>query len=392
MVGKGLMSLIAFGAQDIYLVDDMKFTIYYKKHIIENIIVGFEIYKVEFVKINSIKKCFSQSNIFDRNLQCINCEQMNLSLLPKFKSIDSFRKLTHFNCANNQITHIKKLIYNYNLLWLNCSYNHLISIPQKMYSLEYFDFSINFVKDYIDFYLYPNLKYLLCSNNYIKSISNLHEKLIYLDISNNPFEEIPNLPLGLEYLLMVQTKITKIDILELENLKYLDISLNNISSCLDKLPNGLIYLNCSQCNIEKINNLPFGLTHLICINNKIKYLDMLVDSLEYLNCDHNQITELNNLPNNLNELICSNNLITNLDNLPKYLNKLKCDKNEITILNNIPNNLNQLICSNNIIGNLNNFVKNYSDKDKVYTFNKFIINFTKLNTKKKKSINNFCIF
>lgn len=338
------MQLVAYGAQDVYLTGNnvfSKFRVYYKKHIIGDIVVGFEIYKVEFIEISSLEKYIplKKFDIFDRNLSCIDCKSLKLSKLPKFKSIDSFRKLTHFNCSNNRLTKINKLMYNNNLIWLNCSYNKLKSIPDKMYSLEYLDISDNYIEGTVDFINYPNLKYLLASSNQIESVLNLPQNLIYLDLSDNPLCDLENLPVGLKYLLIVQTQLVKIDLSELENLEYLDISINNLSSCIDNLPSNLVYLNCSQCVITKLNNLPFSINKLICINNEIKSLDALPESLEYLDCDHNKITQLDNLPNNLKELICSNNKITNLDNIPSQLLKLNCENNLIKKFNNITTNL-----------------------------------------------------
>lgn len=110
-------------------------------------------------------KYLSEFDIFDRNFHSIDCQNIGITKLPKFKSIDSFRKLTHFNCFKNKLINVKKLMYNYNLIWLDCSYNKIKSIPKKIFSLEYFDFSNNLVKGDIDFISYPNLKYLLASGN-----------------------------------------------------------------------------------------------------------------------------------------------------------------------------------------------------------------------------------
>jgi len=340
-LGGALMQLVAYGAQDVYLGGNyqnfnIKFRIYYKKTIINNVIVNFEIYKVEYIKFSFVDKNFTNFNIFDRDLKYINCENINLHKLPKFKSIDSFKKLTHFDCNSNKLVNIKKLMYNSNIVWLNCSINRITLIPSNMFSLEYFDFSNNEVIGNVNFSNYTNLKYLICSSNKIKSISNLPLELVYLDISDNQLENLDNLPSGLEYLLVSQTGLTQINLIELENLKYLDISINNLGSCVNALPSNLIHLNCSQSNVTKLDNLPFGLEKLICVNNDIKSLDMLPESLEYLDCDHNQITKLDNLPQNLIELVCSNNLIVELNNLPPKLTKLNCEKNKITKFTNLP--------------------------------------------------------
>jgi Leucine-rich repeat (LRR) protein len=339
-----LLQLIACGAQDVYLNGNdsnhqVKFRIYYKKYMISDIIVGFEIYKMEFIKFVKKPKYLSEFDIFDRNLHSVDCQNIGITKLPIFKSIDSFRKLKHLNCSKNKLTNINKLMYNYNLIWLDCSINKLKSIPKKIFSIEYWDFSNNQVDGDIDFISYTKLKYLLASGNQITSVSNLQSDLIYLDLSDNPLIKLENLPFGLRYLLIVKTKLKKINLIELENLQYLDISINNFNSCIDGLPSNLIYLNCSQCEIIKLDNLPFSLKKLVCVNNQIKSLDMLPLCLEYLDCDHNQIINLNNLPNNLKELVCSNNEITELNNLPQNLIKLNCDYNQIINFNNLPNNL-----------------------------------------------------
>ena len=345
-----LIRLIAYGALDYYLAGGNEFRIYYRKHIIGDIVVKleicFEFIYFEFIYFElaeSDSQCVKFSyntqcvDMFDFGYKAINCERCNLVKLPRFKSIDEFKKMKYLNCSNNNLRNIKKLMYSNELIWLNCSYNKLNSIPKKIFLLEYFDFSDNQVNDNVDFLMYPNLKYLMASSNQIKSVSNLPDNLKYLDLSNNPITELEVLPNGLKYLLIVQTKIKSINLIKLENLEYLDISINNLNTqCLDGLPSSLIYLNCSQCGILELNNLPTSLIKLICINNEIKTLDMLPESIEYLDCDHNKIIKLDNLPITLIKLICSNNLITLLNNLPVNLNELNCENNNILEFKNLP--------------------------------------------------------
>lgn len=152
MVGGGLMQLVAYGAQDVYLTGypnvnggyKPKFRIYYKKHIIGDIVLGFEIYNMEFLGFEWTKmNDFDCVNMFNFGYKAINCERCQLTKLPKFKSIEEFKKMTHLDCSNNKIKNIKKLIYSNKLIWLNCENNKLKSIPKKIFSLEYFDFSNN---------------------------------------------------------------------------------------------------------------------------------------------------------------------------------------------------------------------------------------------------------
>jgi hypothetical protein len=301
MVGGGLMQLVNYGAQNVYLAGIGPFRIYYKKHIINDIVTNIEIIGCEFiecVKINSNNS--SIKNMFVKSCDGINCSHLSINKLPRFKNLDTFTKLKYFDCSNNRLKNIKKLLYG-NLIKLDCSCNKIKDIPYKMKSLEYFDFSNNYVAGELDFIDYPKLKYLLASSNSINKILNYPEELVYLDLSNNPVKSVDDLPNSLEYLLIVETLITTINFYSLTKLKYLDVSINKLDN-IDGLSLGLIYLNCSQCSINFLDNLPTSINKLICINNNLKSLDMLPESIEYLNCDHNQITKLDNLPNNMTDL------------------------------------------------------------------------------------------
>ena len=345
------MQLVAFGAQDIYLTGGNggyfeKFRIYYRKHSIGDIVTNIEIigYEfIEYVKINSDR--LSIQNMFRESYISIDCSNLLIKRLPKFSDLDDFAKLKYLNCSKNKLSTIKKLIYG-NLIKLDCSNNLIQVIPHKMNSLEYFDFSNNYVVGELDFINYPSLKYLLASSNKINKISNYPEELVYLDLSNNPIECIDNLPNSLEYLLIVQTGIKKINLTNLTNLKYLDISINNFEN-IDGLPNGLVYLNCSQCSINNLDNLPTSLEKLICINNKLISLNMLPESIKYLDCDHNNIVMLDDLPNGLEELICSHNKLTTLNNLPPKLKSIDCFNNLLNTFTNKPITLKTIINKGN---------------------------------------------
>lgn len=345
----GLSQIILCGLQI-----DHKFRIYYKKQNIDDI-VNLEINND---KLTNMYYC---SAMFDYNYKYIDCQNSSLQKIPNFQYIQ--KKLLYFNCSNNNIHKIDDLMNVSNIIWLNCSYNNIETIPEKLDSLEYFDFSNNNIKNKVDFTFYKNLKYLMASSNKINKVSNLPKCLEYLDLSDNPIKHLNNLSeLNLKYLILVQTYIETINFSELEHLEYLDISLNEQLNtiCLDRLPNSLIYLNCSQCMITSLNNLPSNLIKLICINNNIETLDMLPESLEYLDCEHNKITQLDNLPNNINKLMCLNNLITSLNNLPKKINKMKIHNihNINYDLNEIQKFLNSDVINNDFSCSLEKFLNN----------------------------------
>lgn len=346
--GGALINLIAYGAQDTYLTGNHvfeKFRIYYKKHIISDIVVKNEILGWVFIEYVKIKNKVDIKNMFNNLYSGIDCSNLSIKKLSKYKNLDNFDKLKYLNCSNNKLNNIEKLKF-INLIKLDCSYNLIYCIPDKMKSLEYFDFSNNNITGIVDLINYPKLKYLLASSNRIKQISNYPEHLVYLDLSNNPINCADNLPNSLEYLLLVQTDIKNINLTELLNLKYLDISINKLNN-LDCLPFGLIHLNCSQCELYNLDNLPISLEKLICINNKLDSLNMLPESIVYLDCDHNQITQLDDLPNSLEELICSHNKLTTLNNLPKKLKLIDCSNNKLHTIINKPNTLKTIIDKGN---------------------------------------------
>lgn len=378
----GLMQLVAQGQQapSFFQIggnyhDVQEYNIYYYKRRIKDVINGFKIYDSEFLGFEWIEftKYFDFFNIFNYGYKGISCKNIKFTRLCGFETF-VFAKMTHFDCSHNFIKNINKLLYVNKLIWLNCSNNKLTFIPEKIFSLEYFDFSNNYVGEDVNFSLYPNLKYLMASSNKIKYVFDLPTNLKYLDLSNNPIKELKKLPNKLEYLLIVQTRIKSIELLELDNLKYLDLSLNELDTyCLDGLPSSLDYLNCSQTGITKLNNLPSSIGTLICTNNQITSLDMLPENLKVLFCAHNKITKLDDLPNGLKELVCSNNEIIELNNLPNSLKELVCSddnmiENFIHVdfiklqkieLNNLPSNLIKLnykkIELNNLPSNLIKF-------------------------------------
>lgn len=380
-----LLQLIAYGAQDVYLTGNpdinfykttySRFRIYYKKHIINDIVYKIEITGFEFIEYIKIKdNKINIKDMFNESLTSIDCSNLNINKLPRFKNLEDFDKLKYFICSNNRIKNVEKLKY-INIIKLDCSYNQLEKIPQKMKSIEYFDFSNNKIKGEIDFANYPKLKYLMASSNKINKISFFPEELIYLDLSNNPIECIDNLPNSLETLLIVQTNIKTINFTELTNLKYLDISINNLKN-MDGLPYGLNYLNCSQTDIDYIDNLPTTITKLICINNNLKSINMLPETITYLDCSHNKITHLNDLPNDLLELKCTHNELTYLNNLPPKLSSLDCSNNKLHPLTNIPKSLKK----KNIINKNNEFI----DKNNDIENTTFLKNKEQINKKDRK--------
>ena len=108
------------------------------------------------------------------------------------------------------------------------------------------------------------------------------------------------------------------------------------SSKLPELPNSLIELYCSRCNLKELpENLPILLENIYCSLNRITKLPKeLPTGLISLDCSNNFLKNLPKLPNSLKHLDCCDN---SLNELPKFL----------------PDTLLSLLCMNNY--DFNNF-------------------------------------
>jgi len=384
MAGGALMQLVAFGAEDVYLTGNpniYKFKIYYKVHIINDIIINYEFVNIKFIKFIEFVN-FDIKNMFNLKLESIDCSNIQIVKLPHFKLYDDFNQLIKLNCSNCKLKNVNKLKYSTNLIYLNCSSNVISKLPEKFPSLEFINFSNNRVFE-LDC-KFTKLKYLIGASNKILQVKYLPDSLIYLDLSDNrELSELSDLPFDLEYLMVTQTKIKKINFDLESKLKYLDVSVG-IYLNLDNLPNRLVYLNCSQSAITNLDNLPCGLESLICVNNNLKSLDMLPESLVNLNCDHNNIVNLDNLPNNLNQLICSHNKIKELSNLPRNLEYLNCSNNQNITIKNKPNKL-------KTIANLSDGENTNTDNKCEFEINFWKITWKKLTNKIKSIFENFAL-
>jgi hypothetical protein len=119
----------------------------------------------------------------------------------------------------------------------------------------------------------------------------------------------------------------------------------------------MIYINCSENKIKKLDDLPRCVKTLVCRENKLTSLNNLPPKLKYLDCSYNHLIELLNLPKELIFIKCDVNKITSLDKLPLTLEILICNCNEITVLDKLPEGLKYLNCQGNKISTLNNLPK-----------------------------------
>lgn len=185
---------------------------------------------------------------------------------------------------------------------------------------------------------------LKCINKNIADLTGIEyfNNLIFLDCTFNQLTTLPKMTDSLNQLICRQNLITILPILPL-NLTKLDCWGNFLFN-LPTLPNNLTYLECAYNSLNNLPSLPSGLKNLYCNDNLLSSLPLLPDSLEVLACSTSptasvKLTSLPNLPNNLNALVCSNHLLTTLPNLPQSIKTLYCDNNLLTNLPTLPDSI-----------------------------------------------------
>ena len=195
--------------------------------------------------------------------------------------------------------------------------------------------------DYNDSLLYKEHETLYCVDENLESIDLITtEDMIYINCSENKIKKLDDLPRCLKTLVCRDNKLTSLNNLP-PKLKYLDCSYNDLIELLN-LPKELIFLNCNENMITSLDNLPSTLEILICECNEITILDKLPEGLKYLNCKRNNISTLNNFPKYLYHLEISNDEISHKEIvLPPYLVKFVCIQSNI-IINFFPNMLNYI--------------------------------------------------
>lgn len=244
----------------------------------------------------------------------------------------------------------------------NINKNDILFI--KNFSKKYHDTAINcsnqkFKKIFI---LDECIKYLNCSFNQINLIDLSHSKIIFLVIENSIFFNFNfvKLPPTLIYLDCSDNRIDKINLDKLKNLKYLICRKNSFKNVNDiKLPKKIKYLDSSECflNSFSINYNTTKIEYLLLENNSLESLDLSnLTKLKYLDISSNPKLNFNSniLPSGLKVLLCSNTNCSDFYNLPLSLKKLDCSHNKISNFDYLPESILWLNCSNTKVSNLSN--------------------------------------
>ncbi|CAG8728155.1 3443_t:CDS:1, partial [Funneliformis caledonium] len=196
-------------------------------------------------------------------------------------------------------------------------------------NLKSLDYNNNKLID-LDLYEYKKLEYLDCLNNYQNE-----EEINFLDVSVcKELKELHANHCGLGFLELV------------EQIHILNLASNNLSSLRLDLTNltDLEYLNVSLNVLDNLNlTNNKKLKYIYCYKNQIKELKVRhLTELENLFCYHNNLKKLDcSRLKNLKDLYCANASI-DFDNLLKLLNVDGCEllENLDCIENNGLNELN----------------------------------------------------
>ena len=223
-------------------------------------------------------------------LKTLVIKYCNLKSIPK---IDALLKLTDLDVSCNRISTIDT-----------------VSLP----NLKTFNASFNIIESSLGVTSMSNLRVLdlsYCNLTSCDEIASLNE-LRQLIISNNKLTRIPDLP--------IDSKLEKIN-------------------CQSNMLNNINFL--SKCK---------HLVELNASFNEISDLDcLLVDNLEYLNVSFNKLTSIQSMPL-LKNLFANNNYIHQLGQYPKLV-KMYVHYNRLTSIENLKycTNIKELGCSNNMI-------------------------------------------
>jgi hypothetical protein len=107
------------------------------------------------------------------------------------------------------------------------------------------------------------------------------------------------------------------------------------------IPDGVTKIVIQQNLLFNLSELPSSLTHLEIPHNYLSELNLIeLKELQYLNISHNQFEEIENLPKSLVELHCQNNHFKLLDFQGlENLKTLNISSNKITVIENLPENI-----------------------------------------------------
>lgn len=245
-----------------------------------------------------IDECISE-NKSDLEIRSVNYEK-----IPEI--VFGFEWITSLILYDIQLTDINSISYPPNLTSLTISKNEI---------------------DIIDCALLPDsLKILKLNHNNTVDIVNIKENIETLDLTNNQFTKLDCIiPKSVKILNLSDNKrLCSLPNMKnntnLEQLILNNTSLEFIDS--DKIPDTLIYLEISRCELDEINWLPPNLKHFEATRSKITKINYLPDSLENVDLYDNYLDNIPNFPIEIIKMDLSDNKLSHLPPFPKDISKI----------------------------------------------------------------------
>ena len=222
--------------------------------------------------------------------------------------------------CHNPFQEIKQLEHYNDIVYINCSYNELTSLPE---------------------HLPHSLQELYCGWNKLTSLpEHLPESLQTLYCSGNQLTSLPeHLPNSSQELYYNYNKLTSLPVHLPDSLQRLDFNYNQLTSLPEHLPHSLQRLGCCGNQLTSLpEHLPDSLQVFNCSNNKLTSLpEHLPVSLQILYCNDNQLTSLPNSIihcRNLQSIKYHNNEIEYIPpHMTRFLNRLKNNAKDMDVYN-----------------------------------------------------------
>jgi Leucine-rich repeat (LRR) protein len=223
-------------------------------------------------------------NIFS-SLKAINLSSLDLYHLPLIsESIEILR------CNNNNLTQVINLPKSITEIYANNNNIKLVNFDLPI--LQKLFVSKNKIKS-IELGHLTCLKELYIGSNKLIEIKSLPPQLTHLYCLDNNLSSLPLLPDSLQVLNCAHNNLTKLPNLNsLSLLKEFHCDENKIDFIFS-LPPNLEIFGCSNNRLVNLPPLPISLKELICNNNIINTVSKIIPfNLKYLNISSNNITSL----------------------------------------------------------------------------------------------------
>jgi len=212
---------------------------------------------------------------------CIICDYKNDG--------DDYTDIKYLDDICEDIDFIPSDLINLETLVLECGYDTIVTISNKLVNLKYITCISGVLISYIpDTFI--NLINLNCISTGLTYIPSTLINLIHLDCSHNKIIELPNTLLNLIYLDCSYNKIIELPD-TLVNLTYLNCENNEISNIPDTLIS-LTYLNCSENDIIYLPDTLIKIVKLKIRNIDLAYLPDTFINLEHLNISNSSILQI----------------------------------------------------------------------------------------------------